>query len=82
MNIFAVSIPFHPEYLLWWVVLYIGPDVFLPLTSALAAIVGFVLMFWQRLIAVVLRIVGRTPAHSEEAPKPSAETAHHPSDAS
>jgi hypothetical protein len=33
-----------------WVLLYIGPDVFLPLASALAAITGVALMFWQRLV--------------------------------
>jgi hypothetical protein len=33
-----------------WVFLYIGPDVFLPLASALAAITGVALMFWQRLV--------------------------------
>ena len=32
-----------------WVFLYIGPDAFLPLTSALAAIAGVALMFWNRL---------------------------------
>jgi hypothetical protein len=32
------------------VLLYIGPDVFLPLASALAAIAGVALMFWQRLV--------------------------------
>ena len=32
---------------------YIGPDIFLPLTSALAAVVGVVLMFWQRFVGWV-----------------------------
>jgi len=30
--------------------LYVGPDQILPLTSALAAMVGVLLMFWQRLV--------------------------------
>jgi hypothetical protein len=38
------------------VVLYIGPEVFLPLTSAIAAIVGVVLMFWRRLIGLSQKI--------------------------
>jgi hypothetical protein len=38
------------NHVLPWVLLYIGPDVFLPLTSAIAAIVGVALMFWQRLV--------------------------------
>ena len=33
-----------------WALLYIGPDVFLPLASALAAIAGVAMMFWQRLV--------------------------------
>jgi hypothetical protein len=47
--------------------LYIGPDVFLPITSALAAIAGVLLMFWQRVVGIVGRLFGRTskPASSE-----------------
>jgi hypothetical protein len=41
------------EHLLW-VVLYVGPDLMLPLTSAFAAIAGVVLMFWHR-VAGALR---------------------------
>lgn len=37
-------------------VLYIGPDVFLPLTSALAAIMGVLLLFWQKVTALVGRL--------------------------
>jgi hypothetical protein len=40
------------------VALYIGPDVIMPLASALAAVVGFLLMFWRRTVAFVQRIVG------------------------
>jgi hypothetical protein len=36
-------------------VLYIGPDVMMPLASAIAAIVGFLLMFWRRTIAALKR---------------------------
>ena len=32
-----------------WMLLYIGPDLILPFTSAIAAAVGVVLMFWHRL---------------------------------
>lgn len=42
------------------VLLYIGPDVFLPLTSALAAIAGVLLMFWQRIVGLVGRLFGRS----------------------
>lgn len=33
--------------------LYVGPDQILPLTSALAAALGVLLMFWQRAVALV-----------------------------
>lgn len=39
-----------------WVLLYIGPEVFLPLTSAIAAIVGVVLMFWNRVVGLARKI--------------------------
>jgi hypothetical protein len=42
------------------VFLYIGPDAFLPLTSALAAVAGVLMLFWQRVIGVVNRVLGRT----------------------
>jgi hypothetical protein len=38
------------------VVLYIGPDLILPITSAFAAAAGVALMFWQRLLEVVRRL--------------------------
>lgn len=42
--------------LLPWVFLYIGPDAFLPLTSAFAAIVGAVLIFWNRVVAFARKL--------------------------
>jgi len=33
-----------------WMILYIGPDLLLPFTSAIAAALGVLLMFWHRLI--------------------------------
>ena len=38
---------------------YIGPDVFLPLTSALAAVGGVLLMFWHKISGFVARLLGR-----------------------
>ena len=37
--------------------LYITPDSFLPLSSALATIVGFLLMFWTRVKAFASRVI-------------------------
>lgn len=51
--------------LLPWVFLYIGPDAFLPLTSALAAIAGAALIFWNRLAGLarkIWQIVTRRPS--------------------
>ncbi len=49
--------------------LYVGPDAFLPLTSALAAIAGAVMLFWLRLVAffhrIWLSITKKRPAGSE-----------------
>lgn len=45
----------HPD-ILPWVILYIGPDVFLPLTSALAAIAGVLLMFWNRFVGLFRKL--------------------------
>ncbi len=39
-----------------WVLLYIGPEAFLPLTSAIAAIAGAVLIFWNRLVGLVRKV--------------------------
>ncbi|MEO5700787.1 MAG: hypothetical protein ABIS17_00430 [Casimicrobiaceae bacterium] len=36
--------------------LYIGPDLLVPLTSALGAVIGVVLMFWQRLVTLASRV--------------------------
>jgi hypothetical protein len=41
------------EQHLLWIVLYVGPDLMLPLTSALAAVAGVVLMFWHRVTGVL-----------------------------
>jgi hypothetical protein len=42
--------------LLPFVMLYIGPESILPLTSAIAAIFGFLLIFWQRFVALVKKL--------------------------
>jgi hypothetical protein len=44
------------DSLLPMIVLYIGPETILPLASALAAIGGVLLMFWQRFIGLVQKL--------------------------
>ena len=43
--------------------MYLGPDSLMPVASAFAAAVGFVLMFWRRLVGVLRllaqRVTGR-----------------------
>ena len=39
----------HPSEVRPWMILYIGPDLLLPFTSAIAAVAGVLLMFWHRL---------------------------------
>ena len=33
--------------------MYVGPETVVPLTSALAAVAGFLLLFWRRVVAAV-----------------------------
>ena len=37
------------------VFLYVGPDQILPLTSFIGALIGLLLMFWQRVVGVARR---------------------------
>jgi hypothetical protein len=49
---------------------YIGPDALMPIASVIAAIAGFVLMFWRRLVNAVRliaqRLTGRTSEKSSQ----------------
>ena len=47
----------HPVHFLPFA-LYIGPDVLMPVASAIAAVVGFLLMFWRRTVAFFKRVIG------------------------
>jgi hypothetical protein len=40
------------------VILYVGPDQLLPLTSILGAIGGAVMIFWRQVVGLVRRIGG------------------------
>jgi hypothetical protein len=39
--------------------MYVGPDALMPVASAIAAVVGMVLMFWRRLVGAVRFMVQR-----------------------
>ena len=56
MHLLALVSSIHCHWLQPWAVLYIGPDVFLPITSAIAAVAGFLLMFWHRLVSLFRKL--------------------------
>ncbi len=39
--------------------MYIGPDTLMPLASVFAAIAGFFLMFWRRIVGAVKMIASK-----------------------
>jgi hypothetical protein len=41
------------------VMLYVGPDVLMPVASAVAAVVGILLMFWRRTVSFVRVVAHR-----------------------
>lgn len=45
--------------------MYIGPDSMMPVASAFAAIAGFLLMFWRRVIGAVRHLFSRTERGKE-----------------
>jgi hypothetical protein len=53
MSIYNVVFPVSLDQYQFIVVLYIGPETILPLTSALAAIVGVLLLVWHRVVELV-----------------------------
>lgn len=42
--------------------MYIGPDALMPLASALAAVAGFLLMFWKRVVGAFKYLFSRKKA--------------------
>ena len=48
-------------------IIYIGPDQVMPVGSALGALIGLILMFWNKLAFLVSRIVGRPLSKREMA---------------
>ena len=53
MGVDNFGFPITVNQLLPILMLYIGPETMLPLASALAAIGGLLLMFWQRFIGLL-----------------------------
>lgn len=59
--------------------IYLGPDVLMPIASVLGAIGGAILLFWNRVVDLVRIVTGRprrdddgeTEAAAEDAPDPA-----------
>jgi hypothetical protein len=56
MTVALICCPGLTTHVLPSVFLYIGPDVFLPLTSALAAVTGFLLLFWGKVARTAVKL--------------------------
>lgn len=55
---------------------YAGPDQVMTVTSGIASIVGFFLIFWNRVVNAFFKLVGRTrqpanPTAQQDTTKPS-----------
>jgi hypothetical protein len=57
---------------------YGGPDQVMTITSGIASVVGFLLIFWHKLVNAFFRLIGRAPKPSEALDK-SDETSNTPS---
>jgi hypothetical protein len=45
---------------------YVGPDQMMPVASILATVMGFVMIFWSKVVGVVRKILGRSkPAETQ-----------------
>lgn len=56
MGMFNLAFLGKADQLLLIVILYVGPETILPLTSALAAIVGVLLIVWHRVAGLVRKV--------------------------
>lgn len=54
------------------VILYVGPDQIMPLTSVLGALAGIALMFWNRLVGLFVKVRAMFSRSVETPGKPSA----------
>lgn len=55
---------------------YVGPETILPFTTVIAAISGFVMLFWNTLRVTALRILRRTPREETEECADEASSSH------
>ena len=48
---------------------YGGPDQVMTITSGIASLVGFLLIFWHKLMNAFFKLIGRAPVPSEPSEK-------------
>jgi hypothetical protein len=53
---------------------YGGPDQVMTVTSGIASLVGFLLIFWHKLVNAFFKLFGRTPKPTEAEAKSDATT--------
>lgn len=51
--------------------LYVGPDQVMPVMSILATITGFFLIFWNKIMGLVRRVLGMKRSSQPDAPSPA-----------
>ncbi len=51
--------------------LYVGPDQVMPVASILATVMGFLLIFWGKLLGFFRKILGLGPRHQENKSEPA-----------
>ena len=51
--------------------LYVGPDVLMPVMSALAAVVGLLLTFWRRVVGIIRRLFNPGQSHTRQSEQTS-----------
>ena len=49
--------------------LYAGPDQVMTVTSGIASVIGVLLVFWNKVVAVFFRIIGRAPRPADPVPR-------------
>ncbi|MGH9385405.1 MAG: hypothetical protein ACRD2N_14075 [Vicinamibacterales bacterium] len=52
----TILLPSGVQSALYFPLLYIGPDQIMPLTSVLGAVIGVLLMFWNRVVGLFRRV--------------------------
>ncbi len=52
------------------IALYVGPDQMMPVASILATVMGFIMIFWNKLLGIIRRIFGGSKPPEAESSAP------------